>query len=223
MTNTAVAAAITGTLASISNIAIMSNVTQSIVEAKGVPSGFMLTFGGGGGVAGFGGGLTGTFYLDLASGDVSLFATGEVGLAPLSVFLKQRRIAGAFNVGVSFNAGSASDFKALGYNAAWPATMLKSSFPLLSRKDRAWFYWLRQLASRSTAGTKNHKSGGSIGFGYSTSGAAFLSYGLKYNSFASTVGVSSEPHYVFNLWEAIDPIYNQVVSTFKEMKAKIIK
>ena len=64
---------------------------------------------------------------------------------------------------------------------------------VIPKKLRGWYYYLTSLSARNGNGTQLSKSSGVIQLGYSTSGAAYVSYGMKYNIFAGTVSLTSKP------------------------------
>ena len=49
---------------------------------------------------------------------------------------------------------------------------------VLPKAYNKWFYWLTTMAARNSIGTQLSKRSGVIQFGYSTSGASYVSYGL---------------------------------------------
>ena len=101
-----------------------------------------------------------------------------------------------------FNMNQPGDFSGLGFTATWPLIAF-SSLDRLTRFARTilpkpaydWYTW---IANRNTkpgviADTTNPNYGknGVIQFGYSTSGASFIGFGLRDNSFSATIGLST--------------------------------
>ncbi len=183
-----------GTITTLANIVTTSLANYSIGihlgEKGAMPDAIFFTAGGGGSAKGVTAGISGMFYYDFNQKSLYFLGTIEAGLAPISIFKKQGGFGGVLSVGFAFNAQGPSDFSGLGFSATWPAVMAKTVVP---KKLSGWYYFLTAMSARNSMGTQLSKSSGVLQYGYSTSGAAYISFGARYNSFAATVGCTSDP------------------------------
>jgi RHS repeat-associated protein len=162
------------------------------IATKGaMPDGIFFTLGGGGSIRGATGGASAMILMDIQTRSVSLLASAEVGLAPVSYFNNFNRRGGWIaTAGLTFNSNGPKDFAGLGFTATWPASMRKRVLP---KNMYGYYHLLTSLAAHNGTGTIHSRRAGVINFGVSTSGASYVSYGFHFNNLATTVGWTLEP------------------------------
>jgi hypothetical protein len=84
---------------------------------------------------------------------------------------------------------------------------------LLPNNFKGWYYYLTALAGRNSVGTQLSKRSGAIQYGVSTSGAAYIAYGLYYNVFSATGGLTTRPVKLFDIPGEFRQLLTDAVNT----------